>query len=374
MLTLNANPTNYFAETEQVAFNPSNLVPGIDVTNDPLLQGRLFSYLDTQLTRLGGPNWSQLPINRAHAPINDMLRDGFHQGAVHGGVAPYHPNTLDAGNPFPADGHAFIDVPSPVAASQKVRAQPASFADHFSQVTLFYRSMTPVEQDHIVAAYTFELSKCFDQTIRERQLAALANIDADLCQRVADGLGLPAPEPTLEVAVEVATSPALSQLGDTWPVAGRQVGIVVGPDSDPGAITSLQSALHEADVVPLVVGPHGGKLGAVTVHRTYSNASSVEFDALVVVGDTPPAADAAPTLDAKAGAGDGPDAACDPRVRKMVEEAWRHAKGLGGVGETTALAGVPTDDVVTGAPDTVGAGILELLAAHRAWDRFTPVS
>jgi len=160
-MTLNANPTNYFAETEQVAYNPANLVPGIDVTNDPLLQARLFSYLDTQLTRLSGPNWTQIPINRAHAPINDMLRDGFHQDAVHGGAAPYRPNSLDGGNPFQAgdSDHAFIDIPVEVPASQKVREHSASFDDHFSQVTLFYRSLTPVEQDHVVAAYTFELSK-----------------------------------------------------------------------------------------------------------------------------------------------------------------------------------------------------------------------
>ncbi|MBE7187162.1 catalase [Jatrophihabitans endophyticus] len=373
-LTLNGNPTNYFAETEQIAFNPSNLVPGIDVTNDPLLQGRLFSYLDTQLTRLGGPNWTQLPINRAHAPINDMLRDGFHQGAVHGGVAPYHPNSLDGGNPFPAGPRSYVDVPVTVAASQKVRAEPASFDDHFSQVTLFYRSLAPVEQDHVVAAYTFELSKCFDQTIRERQLVALANIDADLCRRVADGLGLPAPDPTVDLPTEVTLSPALSQVGDTWPVAGRIVGIVVGEDSDPAAVGALRTALDGADVVPLVIGPHGGRLGSSTVHRTYANAASVEFDALVVVGATPPAPDAAPTVDAKAGAGGGPTGRCDPRVRKLVEEAWRHAKALGAVGGTSAFDGVPDGDVVAGAPDTVTAGVLDLLAAHRAWDRFAPVS
>lgn len=116
-LTLNRTPTNFFAETEQVAFHLGHLPPGIDVTNDPLLQGRLFSYVDTQLTRLGGPNFSQIPINRPHAPVNDMLRDGFHQHAVHAGVAPYRPNSLDGGNPFPAgdDENAFVDVPVTVA-------------------------------------------------------------------------------------------------------------------------------------------------------------------------------------------------------------------------------------------------------------------
>src|SRR3954447_27029510 len=155
-MTLDRNPINYFAETEQVAFNPSNLVPGIDVTNDPLLQARLFSYLDTQITRLGGPDWNQIPINRAHVPINDNLRDGFHQDAVHAGVAPYRPNSLDGGCPFVAavDDGAFIDVPATVAASVKERGNPQSFDDHFSQASLFYRSLSPVEKDHVVGAYT----------------------------------------------------------------------------------------------------------------------------------------------------------------------------------------------------------------------------
>jgi catalase len=143
LLTLTNNPTNFFAETEQVAFHVGNLVPGIDVTNDPLLQARLFSYVDTQLTRLGGPNFHQIPINRPHAPVNDMLRDGFHQDAVHGGVAPYRPNSLDGGCPFHAgteDG-AFVEVAARVAEATKTRDKPASFDDHYSQARQFWLSM-----------------------------------------------------------------------------------------------------------------------------------------------------------------------------------------------------------------------------------------
>ena len=345
-MTLNANPTNYFAETEQVAFNLSNLVGGIDVTNDPLLQARLFSYLDTQITRLGGPNWNQLPINRAHAPINDMLREGSHQGAVHGGAAPYRPNSLDGGCPFVAghDDHPFIDLPVSVEAGAKERAHPASFDDHFSQVTMFYRSLTPVEQDHITASYTFELSKCFDETIRERQLQALANIDADLCQKVADGLGLTPPEPTVTVE-DTIVSDALTQVGGSWPVAGRQVGILIGEDVNQTAVTTLQKAAQSAGVVPLVVGPRGGTIGKLTVNRTYANAASIEFDALVLVGDLPPAPDAMISGDTKAGA-EGGATVTDPRVVKLVGEAWRHAKAIGAVGDSTALAeaGITADD------------------------------
>src|SRR4030095_9817385 len=190
------NPTNFFAETEQVAFHVGNLVPGIDVTNDPLLQARLFSYIDTQLTRLGGPNFHQIPINRPHAPVNDMFRDGFHQDAVHGGVAPYRPNSLDGGCPFHAgieDG-AFVEVAAKVAEATKTRDKPSSFDDHYSQARQFWLSMSPPEKEHIVLAYTFELAKCYEQAIKERQLLALANIDPELCSQVAAGLGLPAPQ------------------------------------------------------------------------------------------------------------------------------------------------------------------------------------
>jgi len=376
-MTLNANPVNYFAETEQVAFNPSNLVPGIDVSNDPLLQARLFSYLDTQITRLGGPNWNQIPINRAHAPINDMLRDGFHQDAVHGGVAPYRPNSLDGGCPFVAGAgdHPFIDIPVPVEAASKVRANSVTFDDHFSQATMFYRSLAPVEQDHVVAAYTFELSKVYEQVIRERQLLALANIDADLCARVAAGLGLDAPAPTVP-EVGGATSAAISQLGGTWPVAGRIVGVVIGPGSDPADIEAVRSPLVNADVLCLVVGPHGGKIGPITVQRTYANAASIEFDAIIIVGDTPPAADALPSLDTKSAAEGAPGAAIDPRVSKLIAEAWRHAKAIGVVAAaaSTAAAVLPAEapGIMHGKAAEVGTQIVALLGTHRAWERFPP--
>ena len=377
-MTLDRNPTNYFAETEQVAFNPNNLVPGIDVTNDPLLQARLFSYLDTQITRLGGPNWNQIPINRAHAPINDNLRDGFHQDAVHGGVAPYRPNSLDAGCPFVAgaDDGSFIDVPAPIAQAVKERAVARTFDDHFSQVGLFYRSLSPVEKDHVVDAYAFELSKCWDQVIRERQLQALANVHPDLCQRVADALGMPVPEPS-EPPSETSTSAVLSQLGHSWPVDGRQVGIVVGESFDAGDVETLRTALLAAKIVPLMIGPHGGVISGITMQRSYAVAASIEFDAVVVVGAVPPAPDARTSVDAKADA--AATSSVDPRIVKMLGELWRHAKSIGATGaaeEVLAAADVPANGigVVCGDADSVAAGLIDLLAAHRAWERFTPVS
>ncbi|MGX4655683.1 catalase [Micromonospora sp. SCSIO 07396] len=373
-LVLNRTPTNFFAETEQVAFHLGHLVPGIDVTNDPLLQGRLFSYVDTQLTRLGGPNFAQIPINRPHAPVNDMLRDGFHQHAVHAGVAPYRPNSLDGGNPFPAGDteHAFVDVPVTVAEAPKVRANPASFDDHFSQARLFWLSMSPVEREHIVRAYTFELGKCYHQAIRERQLQCLANIDPVLCAQVATGLGLPTPEPTVPLA-DVAPSPALSQLGRTWPADGRTVGIVVDADTGTDDVEQVRREVFAAGMVPLVIAAHGGTVGDLTVQRTFATGRSVELDALLLAGAPAPAPDALPARDAKAGAADA--TVVDPRVLLLVQECWRHAKVIGGWGagvRVLELAGVAgAAGVVTGdSPTGVLAGAQALLAAHRVWDRF----
>jgi catalase len=380
LLTLTANPTNYFAETEQVAFHVGNLVPGIDVTNDPLLQARLFSYVDTQLTRLGGPNFTQIPINRPHAPVNDMLRDGFHQDAVHGGVAPYKPNSLDGGCPFFAGGDrdgAFVDVPAPVAESVKTREAPASYDDHFSQARQFWLSMTPVEQEHIVAAYSFELAKCFEQAIKERQLLALANIDPDLCAQVAAGLGLPAPDPT-EALLDPDPSPALSQIGGTWPSDGRVIGIIVDPDGDLSGLDDVRAAVSAADMVPLVIAPYGGKLrDGTTVQRTFAATRSGEYDAVLVAGSPLPGADALVVRDTKAGEDGAPP--LDPRVVLLLHECFRHAKVIGAWGEgASALetAGIlDAPGVLTGTdPSTVFAELHNLLGAHRVWERFGEVS
>ncbi|MEO5877148.1 MAG: catalase [Streptosporangiaceae bacterium] len=377
LLTLNANPTNYFAETEQVAFHPGHLVPGIDITDDPLLTGRLFSYLDTQISRLGGPNFAQLPINRPHAPVNDMLRDGMHQTAVHSGAAPYKPNSLDGGCPFVAgagDG-GYTETPVAVPAATKVREAPASFADHFSQARLFWLSLTPVEREHVIAAYTFELSKVWEQPIRERNLTVLAEIDPYLCAQVAEGLGLPAPTGTPAV---VEPSPALSQLGKTWPTTGRVIGIITGPDSDLSAVRAVRQAVLDGDMVPLIIAPTGGALGTdaepVTVQRTFATARSVEFDALLLAGAPAPGKDAYGARDAKAGNGAG--TGVDPRVVLMLTEAYRHAKAIGGwatAAEALAAAGISTDapGVLLGDDgEEVLAQLTGLLGDHRVWDRF----
>jgi catalase len=373
-LTLDRNPTNFFAEVEQVAFHVGHLPPGIDVTNDPLLQTRLFSYVDTQLTRLGGPNFGQIPVNRPHAAVNDMHRDGFHQHAVHAGVAPYRPNSLDGGNPFVAgeEDNAYVEAPVRVAEATKVRANPVSFDDHWTQPRQFWSSMSPVEKEHIIRAYAFELGKCYEQAVKERQLQCLANIDPVLASEVATGLGLPTPEPTVPLT-EVEASPALSQVGHSWPPDGRMVGIVVDPDGDVDGVRALRETIFASGMVPLLIAPHGGMVDGLPVQRTFATGRSVEYDVLLLAGSPAPFADALPARDAKAGASGS--SAVDPRVLLMVEECWRHAKVIGawGAGVTAlqecSVAGTP--GVVTGDDAaTVFAEVEELMAQHRVWDRF----
>jgi catalase len=358
-MTLDRNPTNYFAETEQVAFHTGHLVPGIEVTNDPLMQARLFSYLDTQLTRLGGPNFSQLPINRPQCPVNDMLRDGMHQTAVHTGVSPYLPNSID-GEPLVAgaDERGYVQSPRPVEGVVE-RAAPASFDDHFSQAAMFYRSLTPIEQAHIVEAFTFELGKCYEQAIKERELVVLAQVDSGLCAEVAAGLGLPAPTGT--TVAEGPLSPALSQVVTTpGPVAGRKVAVIADAHSDLAGIAKLRKSLDRVGVTVLVVAPTGGQLkrgrSSTTVDRTFLTARSIEFDAVLVA--------------------DGTRAVGDIKVVLLLHEAYRHCKPVGSWGTAqTALAGAGIDvsgpGVLTG--DSIAkpftTELTSALGLHRVWAR-----
>ncbi|BBH68959.1 catalase [Actinoplanes sp. OR16] len=354
-LVLNRNTDNFHAETEQIAFHMGNLVPGIEVTNDPLLQARLFSYLDTQLSRLGGPNFTQLPINRSHAPVNDNLRDGMHQSVVHRGIAPYLPNSLGGDEAPEADKSGYVHLPRPVQ-GVKIRENPASFADHYSQAALFYHSLTPLEQEHMVEAFTFELGKCYETPIRERMLTVLAKVDAGLTAKVAAGLGLPAPQG--EPPAEVTPSPALAQITDKlWPIAGRIVGVIAGPGADLSGIDALRKALKPQGVVVRVIAPIGGVLdGKEIVERTFQTARSVEFDAVVVA--------------------DGAGKLVDLQVTVLLQEAFRHAKAIGSWGDGEQLlltAGI--DPAAPGVLRSADAGkayaeqLAAALAKHRAWER-----
>jgi catalase len=363
-LTLNRNPTNYFAETEQVAFHTGNLVPGIEPTNDPLLQARMFSYLDTQITRLGGPNFAQLPINRPHCPVNDMLRDGMHQTAIHTGVAPYHPNSIDGDEPqLAAEKHGgYVQTPR-VIEGAAVRSQPASFDDHFSQATMFYRSLSPIEQTHVVEAFTFELGKVYEQSIKERELQVLANVDTDLCEQVAAGLGLSAPKG--KPAEDVTVSPALAQvLAEPGRIDGRKIGIIADAGSDLASVSKLVKATAALGVTALVIAPVGGVLKAgrrtVTVDRTLATARSIEFDALVVAGGTTPAG--------------------DTKLVVLLQEAFRHCKAIVAWGDGGAVlksARIPSRDpgveVAKEVDKAFTANLAAALGLHRAWDRAAKV-
>ena len=358
VLTLDRNPENYFAETEQVAFHPGHLVPGIDVTDDPLLQGRLFSYLDTQISRLGGPNFSELPINRPRCPVNDMFRDGMHQTAVHQGVAPYKPNSLDGGNPFSAeDDHTLIDIPQRVAESVKERRASASFDDHFSQASLFWVSLTEIERRHLADAFIFELGKCYEETIRFRELKNLATIDAGLCETVATGLGLEAPEADVPPATDVAASPALSQIRGKWPVSGRKVGVVASANTPFEQVRTLRAAIGDAGMVPLLIAPTGGSLGegegAIPVERTYATMRSVEFDAVVLT--------------------EGIEQMTE--LDLLISESWRHLKAVatcGSAGHLLEEPGINRDDpgiFCEADPGDVTKKLVDALSEHRAWAR-----
>ncbi|MCW2495643.1 catalase [Jatrophihabitans sp.] len=363
-LTLNRNPTNYFAETEQVAFHTGNLVPGIEVTNDPLMQARLFSYLDTQLTRLGGPNFTQLPINRPHCPVNDMLRDGMHQQAIHTGLAPYRPNSLDGGVPelATASQAAYVQTPRHVE-GEVVRAAPVSFDDHFSQAAMFYRSLSPIEQAHIVEAFTFELSKVYAQEIKERVLGVLAQVDSELCAEVAAGLGLPAPRATQ--VPEGLLSPTLSQLVvDPGPVAGRKIGVVADAGSDLAGIAKLKAAAAKQGATVLVIAPVGGVLKRgrqqLPVDRTVATARSIEFDLIVIAGGTTPSRDIKQVV--------------------LLQEAFRHCKPLAYWGDAAAgleAAGIDLADPGVLAGETMVKSFSDVLLAalglHRVWDRASDV-
>jgi catalase len=360
-LTLNRNPANFFAETEQVAFCTAHVPRGIDFTDDPLLQARNFSYLDTQLTRLGGPNFDQLPINRPHSPVNTTQRDGFAQQAVAEGVAAYNPNSLGGGCPFPAGGAGYVHVPRTVTGPrERVRAQ--SFSDRYSQATLFWDSMTKPEQDHIVAAFSFELGKCLHEEIKERVLANLANVSADLVAQVAANLGTTAPDGT--PATDIEPSPALSLIpSEPGPIAGRVIGVFAADGVDAAGLAAVRAPLEGAGAMVVVIAPHGGTItspdGPVEVTKSALTTQSVEYDALIVAGGT-----SAKTLGQ------------DPYLAVNLGEAYRHHKTIAAWGagqDVLAACSIPAEaaGVITADIPKRGfaAAVIEAVGWHRHWDR-----
>lgn len=298
-MVLNRNPDNFFAETEQVAFHPGHVVPGIDFSDDPLLQGRLFSYLDTQLSRLGGPNFHQLPINRPRCPMHNFQRDALMQTDVPLGRVNYEPNSLAPESPKENPAAGFATQPA-TQSGDKMRVRPESFKDHYSQARLFYRSMTAPEQDHIASAFAFELGKVETVAIRRRILGHLRHVDPELCNRVERGLGMEGQADAIAPAappVDLDLSPTLSLLAKAKPtLEGRKIGVLVSEGCDSAILDALQTAAETEGAVLELIGPHVGEIKSrsgqiLTPHHAVAAAPSVLFDT-VVLAISGPAVDA----------------------------------------------------------------------------------
>jgi catalase len=348
-MVLDRNPDNFFAETEQVAFCAAHIVPGLDFTNDPLLAGRIHSYQDTQISRLGGPNFHEIPINAPVAQVHNNQRDGMHRQAIHRGKVSYEPNSLAGGCPFQAGAPGFTSFREPLE-GDKVRGKPERFADHYTQATLFWNSQSSVEKAHIIRGFRFELTKVRVPAVRERVVAMLANVDSELAETLAGDLGMEMPEPLpkalkKDVKPEIDVSPKLSLFarpGDGR-IATRRIAILVAAGVDGDVAQALHTGLTREGAIPRYVGP---RLGAVEtaqgesleVEVTLESMPSVLFDAVAIPGGR----EAVKIL---GGIG---------HALEFVKDQYRHAKpilALGAGADLVENAGVP-EKLPSGAADS----------------------
>ncbi|WP_313515650.1 catalase HPII [Pseudomonas sp.] len=369
-MVLDRNPDNYFAETEQVAFCPSHVVPGIDFSNDPLLQGRLFSYTDTQISRLGGPNFHEIPINRPLAPNHNGQRDAQHRTTIDKGRASYEPNSIDGGWPKetpagPVDG-GFESYYERVDA-HKVRERSESFGDHFSQATLFFNSLSAPEQEHVIAAYSFELGKVERQWIREREVnEILANIDLGLAQKVAKNIGVAPPKaPTVEPKkLSLEKSPALSQLNLlSGNIKGTKIAVLVADGVNGDDVKAIKKALLAEGAHVKVLGPNAAPVtaadgSALPVDGSAEGMPSVALDAVYVPG----------------GAASVKALSADGVAKHYLLEAYKHLKAIALAGEAKDLLKAVNLDEDEGLLTGADAGALQkdfiaAIAKHRVWAR-----
>jgi len=385
-LTLNRNPDNFFAETEQVAFHVGNIVPGIDFTNDPLMQGRLFSYTDTQLIRLGGPNFHEIPINRPVVPVHNNQRDGHMRQTINKGQTSYHPNSLGGGCPFQAkmaEG-GFTSHAERIDA-KKVRERSKSFLDHFSQATLFFNSQSPVEQEHIKNALSFELSKVETLAIRERMLGILAQIDKGLAQAVSANIGVAVPKLTGQLNFSVPAdadpkqynsikaqsslekSAALSMENTVKDsIKTRKIAVLIADGSDALSFNAMKKALEAegatCETISTKLGNIKGVNGvAIPVDKPFFSTASVFYDAVYI----PDGAKAAEAL------------AAEPDAIEFLNQAFKHCKAIaagantGALLDATAFANKIEGDagVLVGSAKNLPKQFIAAIAQHRFWDR-----
>ncbi len=381
-MTLNKNPENFFAETEQVAFLPGHIVPGIDFSNDPLLQGRLFSYRDTQLSRLGGPNFDQIPINRPVADKHNNQRDGHMQTEIPKGQTAYFPNTLGGGCPHMskiAEG-AFHSYEERIDA-KKIRGRSESFNDHFSQPALFYRSLEAWEQSHVAEAYTFELGKCTHKHVKSRMLWMINQIDETLAQKVADGLGMEIPA-TIDQPINQAIgadedvekhqpgpkkiyldkSPALSQTKNKFDtIATRKIAVLAADGFSMKSFKKFKEALEAKKAEVCIVAPHGGTIQCDEnmkheVDFSINTTESVLFDAVYIVGGTKSVE----------------ELASHPKFLKFINEAYKHCKALAFDKDAEKLIELTYVEKENDKAVILGSKVdqfIDAISKHRNWDR-----
>ncbi|MBA3755003.1 MAG: catalase [Nitrosomonas sp.] len=381
-MVLDRNPDNFFAETEQVAFCAAHIVPGLDFSNDPLLAGRIHSYVDTQITRLGGANFHEIPINSPVAQVHNNQRDGMHRQAINRGRVAYEPNSLAGGCPFQAGTAGFMSFPQSMS-GDKVRGKPERFADHYTQATLFWNSQTAVEKAHIISAFRFELTRVQTPAIRERVVSMLINVSEDLAEAVAAGLGmktLPSAQPKALVkntVPEIALSTPLSLFArpGNGSIATRRIAILVTNGVDGKVARTLQSGLSTEGAVARFVGVSLGVVQSaegdeIEIDATFETMPAVLFDALVVPGWH----------------GDTCDLAGVRLATEFIKEQYRHCKPILALGMGKDLiesAGVklklPSGELDPGVltfpdeetDDEILLQFMEAIAAHRHFERET---
>jgi catalase len=347
-MTLNRNVDNVFAETEQVAFHPGHVVPGIDFTNDPLLQGRLFSYTDTQLIRLGGPNFHELPINRPVCPFHNNQRDGYGRMTINKGPVSYHNNSLANNTPAtssPEEGG--YEHYQEKMEGRKVRNRSDSFRDHFSQATMFWNSMSNPEKEHITDAFCFEIGKVKNKSVQQQVVDMFANVNLELAKVIADTVG--ANPPTGTGSTVTKASPALSQENMVKKPNTRKVGVIANRDGDGKGLQVIVQTFKDAGLNVEIVSDKLGNIGDLPIDHTFLTADPVLFDAIYVASMSE-------------------DKKFKKESDRYVTEAFNHFKAVGASSSAAAIL-VGKE----GSPGVVNSGegtaFVDAVTAHRHWTR-----